>query len=573
MEREALGKPAEEGDRKRTLADKIKSMVAQLAGRKPKVRKFRDEETDGGGGMEGLKDLLDAWDPKLHPRAASGQKAGQSVPQGQGGVTSFTRHEPTKHDRPKREESALTKLKRARGEPQEKEVGPDVVAAFLKKEGWTPEDHKRDFSIWSKGAKMLAVRYDGNQVRDATLAEAKEGNGGPHFETRQGFQGLASLGQEKGEARDAASLPEIEPESTGATASKKGAVDQAAPLRSDLEPTKDARSIPKRATWHGLDVSIETPAGKERVGHSAEGLEWRVRMSHDYGYIRRTEGVDGDHVDVFLGPDPKSETVYVVTTLKSPGFKEPDEQKCMLDFPSEGDASKAFFDSYTDPRHFGSMEAVPVGQFIDKVLATKKKPEMIAKDGAWGTASYENDHAQDVLDIFRNHDKGSHDEGFREPVQESNLQNFLAYLDSIPTDDDFGKEKYLGPVILQAKESTDLPARYLAKAAEIIDGFLANESYLWKWKDPEARRASLEEERSFISKLLERHAKTGSTKPEKVADDAPWREEAHPRVKGGEGGGQFTSKGGEGAKAQEPEKPERAPRSASAVGKRGAPPR
>lgn len=52
-----------------------------------------------------------------------------------------------------------------------------------------------------------------------------------------------------------------------------------------------------------FDVTIENPKGSERSGTDANGKKWSVKMNNTYGYIRGTEGVDGDHIDVFLAED------------------------------------------------------------------------------------------------------------------------------------------------------------------------------------------------------------------------------------------------------------------------------
>lgn len=142
----------------------------------------------------------------------------------------------------------------------------------------------------------------------------------------------------------------------------------------------DAHPLQGRRIWHGLDISIENKAGSVRNGKDRDGKSWSVRMTHDYGYIRKTEGVDGDHIDVFLGDHPDSELVYVIHTKKAPDFREYDEDKCMLDFASETSAKNTFLANYTDSRHFGSMDVMGVGKFIDKVLASRENPQMIAAD-------------------------------------------------------------------------------------------------------------------------------------------------------------------------------------------------
>ena len=144
----------------------------------------------------------------------------------------------------------------------------------------------------------------------------------------------------------------------------------------DAALDRDGRAR-KRIKWHGLDISIENPRGSTRKGTDAGGHKWSVKLSHDYGYLHKTQGVDGDSVDCFMGDDPNSEHVYVIHTMKSPDFVEFDEDKCMLNFSSAADARAAFFANYDRPEHFGSLEAMPIGKFIDTVLATKKKPAML----------------------------------------------------------------------------------------------------------------------------------------------------------------------------------------------------
>lgn len=140
-------------------------------------------------------------------------------------------------------------------------------------------------------------------------------------------------------------------------------------------PTKDSESQRK---WHGLNVLIETKAGETREGTDADGKPWSIKMTRDYGELPDTNGVDGDPVDVFLGPDAEAKYVYVIHTMAPPDFEEFDEDKCFLDFSSEAAARKAFYDNYTQPEFFGSLERFPVETFIDKVKSTEKKAKPIS---------------------------------------------------------------------------------------------------------------------------------------------------------------------------------------------------
>lgn len=144
----------------------------------------------------------------------------------------------------------------------------------------------------------------------------------------------------------------------------------------------DSYPVRKRIKWHGLDISIENPAGSIRRGVDDGGNPWRVKLTHDYGYLRKTRGVDGDHLDVFIGPDNHAAYVYVVHTLKAPDFVDYDEDKCFLNFPSFQSAKKAFVSNYDKRDHFGWMDTVSVGDFIDKALETHEYPQPITEDQA-----------------------------------------------------------------------------------------------------------------------------------------------------------------------------------------------
>jgi hypothetical protein len=78
-------------------------------------------------------------------------------------------------------------------------------------------------------------------------------------------------------------------------------------------------------------------------------------MSNHYGYIRRSEGADGDHVDTFLGDKPESEKVFIVDQVdpKSGKF---DEHKVMLGFDSAAAAKAAYAAHY--PAEWKGFQAI-----------------------------------------------------------------------------------------------------------------------------------------------------------------------------------------------------------------------
>lgn len=101
---------------------------------------------------------------------------------------------------------------------------------------------------------------------------------------------------------------------------------------------------------HGLDISIETPKGEKRKP------EWPKLPAH-YGYIRSTEGEDGDHLDCFVGKHKNADMAYVVYQNDKDG--QFDEHKVMLGFKSKKKAVKAYSKAY-DGRDPAKVVEVPV---------------------------------------------------------------------------------------------------------------------------------------------------------------------------------------------------------------------
>ena len=134
-------------------------------------------------------------------------------------------------------------------------------------------------------------------------------------------------------------------------------------------PTIPEGVIPKRVTWRGLRIDIENPRGTWRVG-----VGWRVYMLSDYGYIRKTDGADGEDVDVYLGPQLNAPNVYIVHQRKHPDFALYDEDKCMIGYPDAAAAKRAYEAQYDNPAFFGAMEEFAAVDFPAHVKKYKKAP-------------------------------------------------------------------------------------------------------------------------------------------------------------------------------------------------------
>lgn len=125
---------------------------------------------------------------------------------------------------------------------------------------------------------------------------------------------------------------------------------------------------------HGLSIAIENPRGSYRSGIGENGRPWQSRLPHHYGYIKRTEGSDGDHVDVFIGPHPKSGAVYVVDQ-RDLRTGDHDEHKVMMGFASEKQAREAYKKAFSDGRggqRIGSIEGMTMEGFKDWLKSKRR---------------------------------------------------------------------------------------------------------------------------------------------------------------------------------------------------------
>ncbi|MCE7797848.1 PLxRFG domain-containing protein [Sphingobium sufflavum] len=133
------------------------------------------------------------------------------------------------------------------------------------------------------------------------------------------------------------------------------------PLNDLPEPTDAQKEAGNYAKGHvaigGLDVSIENPAGTSRRP------EWPP-LKHTYGYVKRSEGADGDHVDVFLGPkaDDATNPVFIVDQINEDGSF--DEHKVMVGFPDKGAARRGYLANYEKGwAGLGDITPMPFDQF------------------------------------------------------------------------------------------------------------------------------------------------------------------------------------------------------------------
>jgi hypothetical protein len=148
------------------------------------------------------------------------------------------------------------------------------------------------------------------------------------------------------------------------------------------EAQKHAGNYSKQhLSFHGLPISIETPKGATREGKDHTGKVWRCKMPADYGYIKRTEGADGDHLDVFVGPDRGSRMVFLINQNDHRTGKF-DEHKAILGTTSERQAVALYCAAFSDgcgAKRIGSIEPMSLDAFKHWLKQGKTKTPAKAK--------------------------------------------------------------------------------------------------------------------------------------------------------------------------------------------------
>lgn len=201
-----------------------------------------------------------------------------------------------------------------------------------------------------------------SDVQPGTDASSGRDRGAGHEPAgAQGTVGESAAGSvEPGRARDAAGSDVIDAAAHEAATSPKN----------DLpEPTaaqKEAGNYKKgHVSIQGLDVTIENPVGSKRSGTDPDGKAWETTMQSHYGYIKRTTGADGEHVDAFIGPNPAAYKVFVVDQA-NPATGAFDEHKVMLGYDSLEEAKAAYLSNYSADwkgKGYKAISTMPMAEF------------------------------------------------------------------------------------------------------------------------------------------------------------------------------------------------------------------
>lgn len=167
-----------------------------------------------------------------------------------------------------------------------------------------------------------------------------------------------------------------QPDNTiGKTSTKAERISEEAKV--DTNPTEAQKEAGNYQKGHisvdGYDITIENPKGSIRSGVDSKGNTWETKMNNTYGYIRGTEGVDGDHIDVFLSDNPTEGDVFVVDQV-NPDTGDFDEHKVMYGFKDIAEATQAYLSNYDKGWNgLGSISGLSREAFKEWVESSHRK--------------------------------------------------------------------------------------------------------------------------------------------------------------------------------------------------------
>lgn len=112
-------------------------------------------------------------------------------------------------------------------------------------------------------------------------------------------------------------------------------------------------------SFKGLTIKIENPKDSIRRGIDNKGRKWTSRLPADYGYFKGTEAIDGDAVDVFIGPDLESDMVVAIDQIIDGKY---DETKFLVGVTSRAQAEKLYLSAYQKGWKLGPVSTTTVQQ-------------------------------------------------------------------------------------------------------------------------------------------------------------------------------------------------------------------
>ena len=132
--------------------------------------------------------------------------------------------------------------------------------------------------------------------------------------------------------------------------------------------------------FKNIPIMIENIPGSIRFGFDVKGRKWVNRMKAYYGYVKQTEGADGDNLDVFIGPKLNASRAFVINQNKPDGMF--DEVKIILGCESRDEAVNLYLAHYQKgwEQNIGSVAQTNTKQVRDWIAGKTRFEPFPEKD-------------------------------------------------------------------------------------------------------------------------------------------------------------------------------------------------
>jgi hypothetical protein len=149
-------------------------------------------------------------------------------------------------------------------------------------------------------------------------------------------------------------------------------------------PKRNRKTYPYQGTitYAGIiPIRVENRAGSMRRGVDGDGRKWATKMHDHYGEVVGTLGVDGDPVDVFVGPLEHAPWAYVVHAT-DPRTGRYDECKIMMGYGTKREAAAAFRGHYDGPGFYGAIRKVALTELLAWLRDPKNRGQKVTAGSA-----------------------------------------------------------------------------------------------------------------------------------------------------------------------------------------------
>jgi inorganic pyrophosphatase len=129
--------------------------------------------------------------------------------------------------------------------------------------------------------------------------------------------------------------------------------------------------------FQGIPIAIENQKGSTREGVDPDGKPWKTTFELPYGYIKKTEGKDGEEIDAYIGPQDDATHAFVVHQRKIDGTGH-DEDKVFLGMPSVEAVRKAYLKHYNKvgPKLLGEISTISMDALKKKLEESRKHTKL-----------------------------------------------------------------------------------------------------------------------------------------------------------------------------------------------------